>query len=489
MSIIVKPNIIELITNPDYLNGKAWHMDVDNDEQGMEAQKWLFRAGFTWPNGEKDLEPNRANLQSIWLDNVEEKTFTGGVSNEPSHRWDVNASLRVCEGEGFEELYVFEFNDIIENTPDTHDMFNQLYESTLLTEEYQPKLVLDFDPPIYRDQFQRVTDVLLLKYPELRWHSGRLLTGDEIYDRNDIEYIGNLTIGWDSDYPDRLTYDESNVESGFINNYSDDIITDGWEWVKSNETDYDITSNLFDQLNEQEESDVLNTIIYFDPILQKGNLDDVFLLDHILNSVYKTGATFALGRRYNPFLETNSISYIRIDEKNRISFGSTKKYTENTILFNLNDYNIIDGREFLSIDTHGMFDQLNEQEDELSWVDETVSNLPINIGDVFYIVDNSPDNQLPDDYKPRDVRYVVTVVDIVPNNYDIYRSTIKYKPCSPEDVTYNPKDYSLESPLCYDYDDPDEDDVDENGYEKVEMKWFLNNLLKNGYWRPMGSSL
>lgn len=153
---IVTPNFAELISNPNYLVGKAWHMDVDNDSQGVDAQKWLFRMGFTWPHGETEIEPKRANLQSIWWDNIEHKTFTGADSEESL--WDVSASVRICEGEGINELYVFEFNDIIENTPDTHDIFNQLYESENLVP--------------FRDE-----DPIEIKYPQV---------GDFLYCHTDL---------------------------------------------------------------------------------------------------------------------------------------------------------------------------------------------------------------------------------------------------------------------------------------------------------------
>jgi hypothetical protein len=130
---------------------------------------------------------------------------------------------------------------------------------------------------------------------------------------------------------------------------------------------------------------------------------------------------------------------------------------------------------------------LKEQEDDLEWAKDLVSDMDVdvNIGDVFYIVDNAPQQNSPhpDDYRPTDVRYIITVVNITFNAEN--ELIIKYKACNPENTTYNANDYSVESPRCYDYEDGDSEDVDEDGYEDVPFKWFRDNLTKTNYWRKM----
>ena len=130
---------------------------------------------------------------------------------------------------------------------------------------------------------------------------------------------------------------------------------------------------------------------------------------------------------------------------------------------------------------------LKESEDEFEWAKDLVSemDIDINIGDVFYIVDNAPQQREPhpDDYQPTDVRYILTITDITFDKEN--ELIIKYKPCDPENTTYSAKDYSIELPRCYDYEDPDSEDADENGYEDVSFKWFRDNLTKTKYWRQM----
>lgn len=132
--------------------------------------------------------------------------------------------------------------------------------------------------------------------------------------------------------------------------------------------------------------------------------------------------------------------------------------------------------------------RVNESK-ELDWFDDIKP--PVEIGDVFYIVDASPHSmeKKSKGYKPKNVRYIITIADIILNEKDINQSVIKYKPCRPTNVTYNPKDYSSESVNCYDYVDLEADDIDENGYEDVDLKWFIENLLNTEYWRFMGNSL
>lgn len=152
------------------------------------------------------------------------------------------------------------------------------------------------------------------------------------------------------------------------------------------------------------------------------------------------------------------------------------------------NHEIFELSDLLNIDTEDIFNKINESE-EFDWFDDIKP--PVEIGDVFYIVDRNPHSmeKKSKGYKPKNVRYIITIADIILNEKDINQSVIKYKPCRPTNVTYNPKDYSSESVNCYDYVDLEADDIDENGYEDVDLKWFIENLLNTEYWRFMGNSL
>lgn len=114
---------------------------------------------------------------------------------------------------------------------------------------------------------------------------------------------------------------------------------------------------------------------------------------------------------------------------------------------------------------------------DLGWADE-VSELPINVGDVFYIVDNGDDTPpFRDDYKPKDVRYVLVITDIKDSNGKI---VVGKKLCPDLNVSYNPKDYTIEK--CRNY-------SDERGGEDSYLE--LNratDLINKKYWRYMGNS-
>jgi len=125
MTKTVNVDIYGLLSDPDYLVGKAWHMDVNDSHEAIEAQKWLFIRGFKWPD-DSGLDPDRKNLQSIWRDNIDNKTFTGCPDAD---RWGVGESLDVVTDEGIDELYTFTFKDITDNTLDSHTLFDTLDES------------------------------------------------------------------------------------------------------------------------------------------------------------------------------------------------------------------------------------------------------------------------------------------------------------------------------------------------------------------------
>ena len=129
------------------------------------------------------------------------------------------------------------------------------------------------------------------------------------------------------------------------------------------------------------------------------------------------------------------------------------------------------------------FDQLNEnEEDELEWAQEIVNEPLINVGDVFYIVDQGSDvNTQPNNYYPRHARYVFYIEDIKHGEImkeDGYEDTIfiKHTLCDPGDTTYNKKDYHRDSPKCRDYEDEDTELI---GYTRAL------DLITSKYWRKM----
>ena len=146
---------------------------------------------------------------------------------------------------------------MLENIPeiDVENIFNQLNEST-----YQPKLNLKFEPPISEaDELDKVLRVLSLMYPDLQWTGGDLVArhnvirnqenGDENFEYDPIYY---LTIGFFPHAADKLTYtngpyDDPSFAEDEHHHYNS---IDGWQWVKNNDVNYDLTTDIFNQLNE-----------------------------------------------------------------------------------------------------------------------------------------------------------------------------------------------------------------------------------------------
>jgi hypothetical protein len=82
---------------------------------------------------------------------------------------------------------------------------------------------------------------------------------------------------------------------------------------------------------------------------------------------------------------------------------------------------------------------LSESKDEYGWTDDIISDIghvDINIGDVFYIIDDIVGKNLKDTKKPN-VRYLFYITDIfTENGKKIY---VKKQLCSPYLLTYNPQ--------------------------------------------------
>ena len=130
---------------------------------------------------------------------------------------------------------------------------------------YTPKLNLKFEPPITNDSFgvSKVDKILKLidnLYPNTKWWYGGKPSeynpflhpiDDDDDDSGYPEEICNFIIGYRDDFPNRITYGLYCDDS-----YGNEI--DGYKWLQDNETNYDETEGMFNQLNESVEFDLEN---------------------------------------------------------------------------------------------------------------------------------------------------------------------------------------------------------------------------------------
>ena len=112
---------------------------------------------------------------------------------------------------------------------------------------------------------------------------------------------------------------------------------------------------------------------------------------------------------------------------------------------------------------------------DLGWADE-VSELDINVGDVYYIIDGGDWNAPPlrDDYKPKNTRYILVITDIKDMDGEIY---VYKNLCNNYNTSYNPKDYTIEKCLNY--------TAVEDDYLRLDRAL---DLINKKYWRYMGNS-
>jgi len=62
------------------LKGIPWHIDLRNEEENEQAQKFLFSNGIIWSSGYHKIIDNKRSLQSIWPEDVKSGRFTGSDS-------------------------------------------------------------------------------------------------------------------------------------------------------------------------------------------------------------------------------------------------------------------------------------------------------------------------------------------------------------------------------------------------------------------------
>lgn len=179
----------------------------------------------------------------------------------------------------------------IESGIDIENVFNQLEESTkkiispTSVKMYQPKLYLRFEPPIQNDkvghnQLYKVLGMIENEYSSVYWFEGQSpaefnpFTDTE--DEDVADQVKSLTIGHWPDSPNFLTYgqwDDNDM------NYQNAI--DGWQWMKDHEVDYNQTSDIFNQLNENENYNPQLTYVFEPPIEDEETLRNVL---YILNT-------------------------------------------------------------------------------------------------------------------------------------------------------------------------------------------------------------
>lgn len=232
MAKIVKPDIDALIVDHNYLVGKAWHMDVNDTTQGIEAQKWLFSIGFQWASLQTKIEKDRISLQSIWPDDIRDKTFTGGVDYGRGYgHWDAKSSLKILEEYGINELYVFTYNDIKEGGPDSHAMFDELYESENLIP--------------FNDE-----DPIQIKYPQtgdyLLCHTDLVMVDDGIVEatKGQVYEIIDTTVNI-------LYIKDNSGDDHSFDKRGEWSYTKWFNWIPREHAEEILNTNFFDSLNEE----------------------------------------------------------------------------------------------------------------------------------------------------------------------------------------------------------------------------------------------
>lgn len=141
--------------------------------------------------------------------------------------------------------------------PFDYDVTSSMFDSLNESNDYQPKLNLRFVNGISDvRELDRVLQTLSVTYPNLQWTSNRPIQTHNIIEENpeDFEYepIQYLTIGFFRESPNKLTYTSGpydDLEYSDSEHYGYNWV-DGYEWLKNNHTDFDVTSDLFDSLNE-----------------------------------------------------------------------------------------------------------------------------------------------------------------------------------------------------------------------------------------------
>lgn len=268
---------------------------------------------------------------------------------------------------------------------------------------YTPKLNLKFEPPITNDSFgvSKVDKILNLidnLYPNTKWWYGGKPSeynpflhpvDDEDDDSGYPEEICNFIIGYRDDFPNRITYGLYCDDS-----YGNEI--DGYKWLQDNETNYDETEGMFNQLNESVEFDLglldFDTYDVFNQLNEDIDEDDVPKITYVFEPPIEDRETlesvlYAVGNEHPnitwptgaPILSYDVYREIFIDNEGYDFVGglsifpSSSESGPDTITWtswvdprgSYSDYGPkADGWQLLektsNLDTDDMFNQLNE---------------------------------------------------------------------------------------------------------------------------------
>lgn len=110
----------DIVKTPINLHGKAWHINLDRDnikESSNLVLKWLYDQGFKLPSSPtipSETRQRAISFQSIFKNHVEEGEFTrnGGISQWTIDE-DVEDSIKTAQEEGFDDVIVLNWYDII----------------------------------------------------------------------------------------------------------------------------------------------------------------------------------------------------------------------------------------------------------------------------------------------------------------------------------------------------------------------------------------
>lgn len=108
------------------LFNKSWHIELDGSQrESDEAQLWLFSSGFKWCTGDTFVDSGiKQNIQSIWTDQIEMKTFSASPVGGPN--WTVEHSMSVRKEYGLDDLQVINWSEVREFLVE-FDPFEKLY--------------------------------------------------------------------------------------------------------------------------------------------------------------------------------------------------------------------------------------------------------------------------------------------------------------------------------------------------------------------------
>lgn len=239
------------------------------------------------------------------------------------------------------------------------DFFDSLNESTA---GHQPKLYLQFEPPIYNDavgikQIEKILWLIENEYPTVSWFQGQEPSQFNPFVHTEEhegipEQIKSLTIGYWPDNPNLLTYGQWD-RTGDDNDYGYTNGIDGWMWLKERDVDFDKTSDILDSLNE---SHISRTPRVGEYVIFVGSENE----NNWLNVPYTVGKLY----------KVTDVKYPNDDDELLDGYGTIKILDDNGKAWSYS-IELLDGRnwetwfqpiQFNYDATSDIFNQLNESE-------------------------------------------------------------------------------------------------------------------------------